>query len=91
MTVLGSGHKTFVAQTVLHASEVQEYLMDQSVMVFADSATRSSSHGSPGEGQVSYLVDTKVLQVHKPTVGWVTIGLQSEIRDAQIMTYMQVV
>jgi hypothetical protein len=91
MTALGAGHKVFASGEVLYAEDVQEYLMDQSVMVFTGTSNRNSELAVPGDGQVCYLTDTNVLQVYKPTVGWVTIGLQSEIRDALIATYMQAV
>ena len=91
MAKLGAGHKTFTSGSVLNAADVQGYLMEQSVMVFELEATRNAELAAAGDGQVCYLMDTNVLQVYKPTVGWVTIGLQSDIRDSQIMTYMQVV
>jgi hypothetical protein len=91
MASLGAGRKTFTSGSVLNAADVQGYLMEQSVMVFTGTSNRNSELAAPGDGQVCYLTDTNVLQVYKPTVGWVTIGLQSEIRDSQIMTYMQAV
>jgi len=90
MAILGAGRKTFTSGSVLNAADVQGYLMEQSVMVFTDTGNRSTELASPGDGQVCYLTDTNVLQVYKPSAGWVTIGLQPDIRDAQVMTYMQV-
>jgi len=60
----GLGRKVFVANEVLTAAEVNGYLMDQSVMVFADSASRSSAIGTPTQGMMSYLEDTSTLQVY---------------------------
>lgn len=91
MTTSGTGYKLFGSGNILRASEVNGYLMNQSVMVFASSGARGSALTAPGDGQASYLTDNKVLQVYKAGTGWVTIGFQSDIRDAQIMTYMQVV
>ena len=91
MTTNGLGYNNFQTGDILYASEVNSYLMNQSVMVFDDSGARDSALGAPGDGQACYLKDDKVLQVYKAGTGWVTIGLQSEIRDSQIMTYMQVV
>lgn len=91
MAALGAGRKVFASGEVLYAEDVQEYLMDQSVMVFTGTSNRNSELAAPGDGQVCYLTDSNVLQVYKPTVGWVTIGLQSEIRDSLIMTYMQAI
>lgn len=58
----GLGKKTFVANEVLTAAEVNGYLMDQAVMVFADSTARSSAIGTPTEGMVSYLSDTNAIE-----------------------------
>jgi hypothetical protein len=91
MTTSGSGYKNFQTGAILYASEVDGYLMNQSVMVFTNSSTRSDALTAPGDGQASYLIDSKVLQIYKAGTGWVTIGFQSDIRDSQIMTYMQVV
>ncbi len=91
MTTSGLGYKDFQTGAILYASEVDGYLMNQSVMVFLDSDTRGSALAAPGDGQASYLTDSKVLEVYKAGTGWVTIGFQSEIRDSQIMTYMQAV
>ena len=91
MAALGAGRKVFASGEVLYAEDVQEFLMDQSVMVFESTGNRNAELAAPGDGQVCYLTDSNVLQVYKPTVGWVTIGLQSEIRDSLIMTYMQAI
>ena len=61
----GLGRKTFAASEVLTAANVNGYLMDQSVMRFADSATRESSLGTAvAEGMVSYLDDTNQVEVY---------------------------
>jgi hypothetical protein len=54
----GAGFKTFTAGDVLGASDVNTYLMQQAVTVFADSTARDSSIGSPTEGMVAYLKDS---------------------------------
>jgi hypothetical protein len=59
--------KTFTAGEVLAAADVNEYLMDQSVMTFADSAARGSAIPSPTEGMVTYLDDTDTLEVFNGT------------------------
>jgi len=55
--------KEFVAFTRLDASDVNTYLMDQSVMTFASSAARGSAIASPIEGMVTYLEDSNSLQL----------------------------
>jgi hypothetical protein len=59
----GKGKKIFVAGEVLLAQDVNDYLMDQSVMNFASSAARSSAIPTPTEGMVSYLADRNVIEV----------------------------
>ena len=55
--------KTFVAGDVLTASDMNTFLMDQSVMTFADSAARGSAIGTATEGMVTYLEDTDGLEL----------------------------
>jgi hypothetical protein len=50
-------YKVFTNGSVLNASEVNEYLMEQSIMTFADSTARSSAITSPLAGMITYLVD----------------------------------
>lgn len=59
----GLGRKVFTAGEVLEASEVNGYLMDQAVMVFANSAARTAAIASPSEGMVTYLQDVNALEV----------------------------
>ena len=67
-----AGWFDFVNGQTLPASRVQNYLMDQSVMVFADSAARSSAlYGVTTEGMVSYLLSTQILEVFNGT-SWVS-------------------
>jgi hypothetical protein len=54
----GKGKKTFVAGEVLLAQDVNDYLMDQSVMNFATEAARSSAIPTPTEGMTSYISTT---------------------------------
>ena len=61
----GSGRKVFAAGEVLRAADVDNYLMDQSVMRFAGTAARGSAIGTAvSEGMVSYLDDLNQIQVY---------------------------
>ena len=75
---MGLGRRTFAPGEVLTASNVMNYLMDQSVMNFADSTARGSALGTAAsEGMVSYLNDTSFLQV-RDSNGWHSIsGVQT--------------
>jgi hypothetical protein len=61
----GAGYKLFATGDVLTAAQVNTYLMQQTVMVFASSAARTTAlSGILAEGMVSYLQDTNVLEVY---------------------------
>lgn len=67
----GSGFLTFTDGQVLTAAQVNGYLMEQAVMVFASSAARTSGIASPSEGMVTYLTDTNVLEYYTGSA-WVS-------------------
>lgn len=73
----GLGYKVFAAGEVLTAANVNGYLMEQTVMVFADSAARSSAIGTPTQGMVSYLQDTSTLQVYG--TAWADVSSPGDI------------
>jgi hypothetical protein len=51
---MGSGYKAFTAGAVLTASDVNNYLMEQSVMYFATEAARDAAISSPEDGMTVY-------------------------------------
>jgi hypothetical protein len=58
-------YKVFTNGSVLQASEINDNLMNQSVMVFSNAAARTAAITSPSEGMVSYLQDTDLLSVYE--------------------------
>jgi hypothetical protein len=54
--------KEFESFTRLDASDVNTYLMDQSVMTFAGTAARGSAITTPVEGMVTYLEDSDAFE-----------------------------
>lgn len=61
----GAGFKDFTAGEVLTATDVDTYLMQQTVMVFAGTAARGSALGTVvAEGMFSYLTDTNSFQYY---------------------------
>jgi hypothetical protein len=58
----GLGRKVFAANEVLTAADVNGYLMDQTVMVFADATARTAAIAEPSEGMLTYLLDTNVYE-----------------------------
>lgn len=57
-----SGFKTFAVSEVLTAADVNNYLMEQAVAVFADSTARDAAITSPENGQACFLLDSSTLQ-----------------------------
>ena len=68
----GAGFKTFAVGEVLTATNVNTYLMQQAVMVFASAAARTSGILSPSEGMVTYLTDSNSLWYYDGTA-WTEI------------------
>ena len=87
----GAGVRLFTAGSVLTASQVNAYLMDQTISRFADSAARDAAFGGLGEpslseGRVCYLDSDNKLYLYDGSV-WVEIGAQlddSEVTTAKI-------
>jgi len=69
----GAGYRTFSAGEVLTAANVQTYLMDQAIPVFASSTARDAAITSPSEGQHCFLSDTDALQYYTGSA-WVAAG-----------------
>jgi hypothetical protein len=65
--------KEFESFTRLDASDVNTYLMDQSVMTFGGTAARGSAIATPVEGMVTYLEDSNSLQLYDGS-GWTAAG-----------------
>lgn len=83
----GAGFKTFNTGDVLTASDVNTYLMQQTVMVFASAAARTTALGANvAEGMLSYLKDTDQVEVYNGT-SWVASddpnAIQNTIVDAK--------
>jgi hypothetical protein len=75
----GSGYKLFVTGDVLTAAQVNNYLQEQTVMVFADAAARTTALASVlAEGMLSYLKSTKATQYYSGTA-WVNVGGSSPL------------
>jgi hypothetical protein len=68
LVLAGAGFKLFQDGQVLLASEVNTYMMDQMIMVFADAAARDAAITSPSEGMFAFLKDTDTLMVY--TTSW---------------------
>ena len=74
----GAGSKLFTSGSVLTAAQVNTYLMDQTVMVFASTAARDAAFGGAGEatlseGMVCYITDANSLLYYTGTA-WSALG-----------------
>jgi len=83
----GAGYKLFNTGDVLSASDVNTYLMQQTVMSFASSAARTTALASVlAEGMVTYLQDTNVVEIYTGS-SWVSLddpnAIQNSIVDAK--------
>ena len=58
---MANGWFDFVNGQTLPASRVQDYLMNQTVMVFASATARNTALTAPTEGMFAYLADTNGL------------------------------
>jgi hypothetical protein len=72
----GAGKKTFTAGETLTASDVNTYLMEQSVMVFGGTAARSSAIPTPSDGMVTYNQTNNSLEAYNGTEWINKSGLQ---------------
>jgi hypothetical protein len=66
--------KEFVAGTPALASDINTYLMEQSVMVFTNATARDAALPTPNEGMVVYLTASDHFQVYNGSA-WVTFDI----------------
>ncbi len=71
-----TGQKVWVAGEVLAAADVNSYLMNQTIMRFADASARTSGIATVAEGMFSYLDDTNLLTVYNGSA-WVGVDTQA--------------
>lgn len=75
----GAGYKLFNTGDVLTAAQVNTYLMQQTVMVFADSTARTTAlSGVLAEGMLSYLQNTNAVEVYDGS-SWVGVSGAGDI------------
>ena len=79
---MAEGFKDFVAADVLTAAQVDDYLMSQAVMRFADAAARNAAL-TEVEGMVAYLKDSNTITCYDGTSWW-TVGKASKAVTAGV-------
>jgi hypothetical protein len=66
-------YKVFTNGSVLNASDINDNLMNQSVMVFSNSTARAAALTSPVEGMLTWLQDTNKYENYNGSA-WVALG-----------------
>ena len=75
----GAGYKLFVNGNTLSASDLNTYVQQQTVMVFASAAARTTAlSGVLAEGMISYRKDSHVVEVYNGS-SWVAPGASSPL------------
>ena len=82
---MANGFKVFAVGEVLTAADVNDYLMEQSIGIFADSTARDAQITSPIEGQFCYLADSNVLQFYNGS-SWASFIGEGDITGVTITT-----
>lgn len=80
----GAGYRLFATGDVLTAAQVNTYLQQQTVMVFADSSARTTAlSGVLAEGMVSYLQSDDTVYVYNGSA-WVSIANSGDITSVGV-------
>jgi len=87
----GAGVRLFTAGSILTAQQVNEYLMDQAVCVFNDSASRDAAFGGVGEpalseGRIAYLKSDDTLYLYTGSA-WVEVQSGIPGTAGQVVVY----
>jgi hypothetical protein len=79
-------YKVFTNGSVLQASEINDNLMRQSVMVFSNAAARSAALTVPLEGMITWLEDVNAHQYYNGSA-WVALTTPTGISLVHTSTY----
>lgn len=86
----GAGAKLFVSGDVLQASQVNTFLMEQTIMRFANVAARDAAFGGVGEltlasGMFAITVDTMTLWVYDGSA-WNEFSSGADVLQVQVFS-----
>ena len=80
-----AGYREFQTGEVLTAGNVNNFLMNQAVMVFADGAARTTAlSGVLAEGMLTYNLDTQALEVYDGTE---FVGVGGAVKEKRIEAF----
>jgi hypothetical protein len=82
---MGAGFKVWTTGDLVNASDFNNYIQEQVVMVFDDSTARDSAVSSPEEGMFAYLKDTNTLTFYNGS-SWASFIGEGDITGVTITT-----
>jgi len=82
---MGAGFKVWSTGDLVNASDFNNYIQEQVVMVFADSSARGSAISSPEEGMFAFLKDTNDLTFYDGS-SWVSYIGDGDITGVTVTT-----
>ena len=82
---MGAGFKVWSTGDLVTASDFNNYIQEQVIMVFADSSARGSAVSSPEEGMFAYLKDTNTLTYYDGS-SWASYIGDGDITGVTITT-----
>jgi hypothetical protein len=78
-----AGRKVWAADDVLTAEDLNDFLMDQSVMVFADNSARAGAILAPETGMLTYRIDGAVYEYYTGST-WTQINAGSAANAGRV-------
>ena len=81
----GAGFKVWSTGDLVNASDFNTYIMEQTVMVFANATARDSAISSPGEGMFVFLKDTNSLVFYNGSA-WASFIGDGDITGVTVTT-----
>lgn len=78
-----AGRKVWAADDVLTAADLNNFLMDQSVMVFANASARSGAILAPENGMLTYRSDASIYEFYNGS-SWVQINAGSATNAGRV-------
>lgn len=82
---MGAGFKVWSTGDLVNASDFNNYLQEQVIMVFADASARNSAISSAEEGMFAFLKDTNVLTFYDGS-SWASFIGEGDITGVTITT-----
>ena len=82
---MGAGFKVWSTGDLVNASDFNNYIQEQVIMVFADSSARGSAVSSPEEGMFAYLSDSNTLTFYNGS-SWASFIGEGDITGVTITT-----